>query len=91
MKNKEPRLEQADPLACSMQALRRKTEKMDWGKVALSPKVLAVMSPAETQLTLRELRMYQIELEMQIEELRQAQAELDAERERILICTIWHQ
>jgi PAS domain S-box-containing protein len=43
---------------------------------------LDALSPEETQQTLHELRVHQIELEMQNEELRQAQRKLEAARAR---------
>ena len=56
--------------------LRKRAEE----KAAESPKETEPLSPAATRLTLHELRVHQIELEMQNEELRRAQAELDASR-----------
>ena len=82
MRNKDTRSEQTNLLASSRRALRRRAEEVDREKEASSPKVLALMPPAETQRTLHELRMYQIELEMQNKELLRVQVELQAERER---------
>jgi PAS domain S-box-containing protein len=47
-----------------------------------APPLLEAMSLEETQQTLHELRVHQIELEMQNAELRRAQLELEAARER---------
>jgi PAS domain S-box-containing protein len=47
-----------------------------------APPLLEAMSLEETQQTLHELRVHQIELEMQNAELRRAQVELTAARER---------
>ena len=58
--------------------LRRQAEE----KAAQSPENLESLSPEETQQTLHELRVHQIELEMQNEELRRAQRELEAARTR---------
>ena len=62
--------------------LRKRAEEIARGKAAPSPEHLEAMSPEETQRTLHELRVHQIELEIQNEELRRAQAELDAARAR---------
>jgi PAS domain S-box-containing protein/putative nucleotidyltransferase with HDIG domain len=77
MGKKDNRPEQANPLANTRQALRLRAEEM-----AHSPEDLKAMSPEETQQTLHELRVHQIELEMQNEELKRVQAELDAARAR---------
>ena len=77
MGKKDNRPEQADPLANTRQALRLRAEEM-----AHSPEDPKAMSPEETQQTLHELRVHQIELEMQNEELKRVQAELDAARAR---------
>ena len=61
--------------------LRRKAEALLREKTAQTPEDLAVLSSGETQRTLHELRVHQIELEIQNEELREAQAELEASRE----------
>ncbi|MFA5863108.1 MAG: ATP-binding protein [Phycisphaerae bacterium] len=62
--------------------LRRRAEEIAREKSALLPENIKALSPEETQRTLQELRVHQIELEMQNEELRRAQAELDATRAR---------
>jgi len=46
------------------------------------PEDVAALSPEQTQRTLHELRVHQIELEMQNEELRQMQTQLNAARAR---------
>jgi PAS domain S-box-containing protein len=62
--------------------MRRRSEEIAREEAAQPPERLKVLSPEETQRTLHELRVHQIELEMQNEELRLAQAELDAARAR---------
>ena len=57
--------------------LRKQAEAMACENAAQSPEHLAPLSPEATKLTLHELRVHQIELEMQNEDLRRAQAELD--------------
>ena len=62
--------------------LRRRAEEIARGKGALSPEDLEVMSPEKARLTLHELQVHQIEIEMQNEELRRAHVDLDASRAR---------
>ena len=62
--------------------LRRQAEEIARDNAAKSPKHFEALSPEETQHTLHELQVHQIELEMQNEELRQAQVQLDAGRAR---------
>jgi PAS domain S-box-containing protein len=62
--------------------LRRQAEEIVREKGAWSPENLGKLSPEETQQTLHELYVHQIELEMQNEELRRTQVELDRARER---------
>jgi PAS domain S-box-containing protein len=62
--------------------LRRRAEEMSLETAVQSPENLEALSPEETQQTIHELRVHQIELEMQNEELRRAQTELDAARAR---------
>ena len=59
--------------------LRRRAEKK---ASAVEAKAKVSLSPAETQRTLHELHVHQIELELQNEELRGAQAELEATKAR---------
>ena len=74
----------SDPETLAHQAaeLRQQAEASDQAHPTASPNDLTPLSPEETQRTLHELRVHQIELEMQNEELRQAQAELAAARTR---------
>src|SRR5665647_628064 len=77
MREKDNSAEQTDPLANTRQSLRLRAEERLLEKAALSPKNLKAMSPEETQRTLHELLVHQIELEMQNDELKQAQTELN--------------
>jgi len=56
--------------------LRKEAEK----KAAHLPENIATMSPEEIRMTVHELRVHQIELEMQNEELRTAQSQIEAGR-----------
>jgi PAS domain S-box-containing protein len=72
-------MEKIDDRPGAAAELRRRAEekvKADRAKAAKE------LPPQETGLTLHELLVHQIELEMQNEELRRAQAELEAARER---------
>jgi PAS domain S-box-containing protein len=81
--SKDNRLERAAPPSTSSgQALRKQAEEIARERAAQSPDNLEAVSHEETQKTLHELRVHQIELEMQNEELRRTQAELDAVRGR---------
>jgi len=73
-----------DPNSSSLRTsdLRQQAEEIARQKAAQSPETLAALSPEQTQQTLHELRVHQIELEMQNEELRRAQVKLDATRAR---------
>jgi len=71
-----------EPVASSVQSLRRRAEDIAWGKAAQSPENIGAMLPEETQQVIHELRVHQIELEMQNEELRRIQMKLDATRAR---------
>jgi PAS domain S-box-containing protein len=75
MTNKNNRPEQTTEL-------RKKAEKIARKKAAQSSENLTILSLEETQQTLHELRVHQIELEMQNEELRRAQVSLDEAMER---------
>jgi signal transduction histidine kinase len=65
---------------------RRQAVEIALERAAQSPEaqVPEAPSPEDTQKTLHELQVHQIELEMQNQELRLAQAELDAARARYL-------
>ena len=62
--------------------LRRRAEDIALAKPAESAGYPEVLSPEEVRLTLHDLRVHQIELEMQNEELRLKQVALDLARER---------
>ena len=57
--------------------LRQRAEALARAKGASQPENIEPLSPEETQRTLHELRVHQIELEMQNEELRRVQVELE--------------
>jgi diguanylate cyclase (GGDEF)-like protein/PAS domain S-box-containing protein len=82
MVNKDRRPNSEAPSPSSGRALRRRAEGFAVEKAAQSLDGPGAMSPKESQRTLHELRVHQIELEIQNEELRRTQAELDAARER---------
>ena len=63
-------------------ALRRKAEALAHERAEGVPQGFIRLTPEETQRTLHELHLRQIELEMQNVELRRVQAELDGERAR---------
>ena len=63
-------------------ALRRRAEAIAQNYLSEESLADKILSPAQAQKTLHELRVHQIELEMQNEELRQAQISLAFERER---------
>jgi PAS domain S-box-containing protein len=69
-----------EPVPPQTSDLRRQAEE----KAARLPKPPAAMSPEETQRTLHELQVHQIELELQNEELRRAQVALDESCARYL-------
>ena len=75
MINKDNHPEQVD-------RLRQRAEAAFHGTASPSSQDQEAMTVEETQRTVHELRVHQIELEMQNEELRRAQAELDASRAR---------
>ena len=62
--------------------LRRRAENLTREREVHEPPDRAPPSPEETQRTLHELHLHQIELEMQNEELRRAQLELEAAKAR---------
>ena len=62
--------------------LRKQAEALAEQNAAQSPEHFESLSPEATKLTLHELWVHQIELEMQNEELRRAQEELDVARVR---------
>ena len=63
-------------------ALRRRAEDILREKSAWPTQEAEAPSPAAARVTLHELQVHQIELEMQNEELRQSQAELEVARAR---------
>lgn len=69
-------------LTGSAEALRRQAEKTLQQQQAKEPERLTSIPAEEIQLTLHELQVHQIELEIQNEELRRVQVELDATRAR---------
>jgi len=62
--------------------LRQRAEEIARETADLSPENIEDQSSAEIKLTLHELRVHQIELDMQNEEMRRAQAELEEGRAR---------
>jgi PAS domain S-box-containing protein len=62
--------------------LRKRAEAHVREQTSQFPESLKKLAPEETQRTLHELRVHQIELELQNEELRAAQSEIDAARAR---------
>lgn len=64
------------------EAMRDKAEALMRERTAQSQAQRTVLSPEETQRTLHELQVHQVELEMQNEALQQAQAELEISRTR---------
>lgn len=62
--------------------LRQRAEMLARERINETPEGGAPLSPEEVWITLHELQVHQIELEMQNEELRRAQAEVEAARAR---------
>jgi PAS domain S-box-containing protein len=78
----EPRSPEEKPAPGELVDLRLKAEEFLLEKAIQSPEDFADISPEKVALTLHELRVHQIELEMQNEELRRAQASLDTLKQR---------
>jgi len=81
-RREDKRSPDATSSANSELSLRLRAEAMARGKAALSPENREVLSLEETQRTLHELQVHQIELEIQNEELRRVHVELDTARMR---------
>ena len=73
--------ENNNPLSTAAE-LRLQAEETLRGKLAQTPGSLLPMTPTETEQTLHELRVHQIELEIQNEALRRTQVELVASQAR---------
>ena len=80
MTSEDKRPADVTPSADLGPTMRRQADEMARVKAASWPENIDPLSPEETQRTLHELRVHQIELEMQNEELRRVQAELEDSR-----------